>query len=273
VSHLGLSVVIAVLALGVVLGALAFRWERNRKGSERGAAALAVAVFAACATLIAYPLERAYSKSIDGSPQAPSDGGGKVPSVTDEAQPTSLNEAWGPGRPTYTEEKPAEIPALNSITDNYFYGDERVFLTFKNKNLSKMDGHWSKSGEIVAGDTYIFRYFVNAAGADNLKAADLEGVVAHARLPSQVGGNPGPSSSGTEQYCGFLTASNSQPAQIWSCGVLLVGQPHFDHVMSWLLVGGVGCGGDTSVLGLGGAVATRSSPGGEPAAGVAGLPG
>ena len=39
--------------------------------------------------------------------------------------------AWGPERPTYTIEKPADHVTFNSITNNPAYGDERNFVRIK----------------------------------------------------------------------------------------------------------------------------------------------
>ena len=39
--------------------------------------------------------------------------------------------AWGPDRPTYTIEHPADHVTFDSITNNPDYGDERNFVTIK----------------------------------------------------------------------------------------------------------------------------------------------
>ena len=43
--------------------------------------------------------------------------------------------AYGPERPTFTGEKPADYVTFNSITNNKYYGDERNFVTIKPVSL------------------------------------------------------------------------------------------------------------------------------------------
>jgi hypothetical protein len=214
-------VALAGLAVGVAASVSAFLWMRKRGGETGAAAGLAIAVLACSIAFVAYPLERAYSTTLDRFPETPAGGGGRGPSATEsDSAPAGVSAAWGPERTMYTNSEPADHPVMNSIADNPDVGDERIFFVFKDA-AHKEDGGWQRAGELKPGRTYVFRMFVNAAGADYLKVADLRGVTAHVQLPERIGGQPEDDSAGAVQYCGFLTSSNAQPSQIWSCGVLL----------------------------------------------------
>lgn len=209
------------LFIGLLLSLLVYRSRRAHGAGPTASAGLAATVFAVVVTLLAYPLEKAFSSALDdGDAVARS---GANPNVTQPAQLPGANEAWGPDRRMFTNNEPAASPVLNSIFDNPHVGDERSFLVFKDATITEA-GHWQRSGELLAGHSYLFRIYVNAAGTDGLKAADLRGVVARVFLPNRVGGTPTRESSGTAQYCGFLDSSNASPSRVWSCGVFLARQ-------------------------------------------------
>ncbi|MFI6068552.1 hypothetical protein ACIA47_25220 [Micromonospora sp. NPDC051227] len=209
------------LAVGGAASVSAYLLIRKRGSEPVAAAGLAITVFACSIAFVAYPLEKVFTTPLARFPQTPPGGGGHGPSVTErDSAPAGVSAAWGPERTMYTNSEPADHPVMNSIADNPNVGDERVFFAFKDA-AHKEDGGWQRSGELKPGRTYVFRMYLNAAGADYLEAADLRGVTAHAQLPENVGGQPEGDSAGAAQYCGFLTSSNAQPSQIWSCGVFL----------------------------------------------------
>ncbi|WP_153033864.1 hypothetical protein [Amycolatopsis sp. YIM 10] len=217
-----LAVASAGLALGVVLSLFACRltWKL-----DRGVAlTLAVTIFACSVALVAFPLEKVYSAAFDAAAQAPAGGGGNNPPPGEGSENIGFGEAWGPERQIYTDESPARGPVLNSIVNNKFIGDERAFMVFKNEQLADRDGYWERSGAVFPGNTYVFRIYVNAAGADYLTSADLRDVVAHVQIPAQVGESSSKYAADAEQYCGFLSSSNAHPTQVWSCGVLFASQ-------------------------------------------------
>lgn len=75
--------------------------------------------------------------------------------------------AWGPERPTYTNENPASYATFNSITNNAAVGDERNFVRIGEAGSSEP---YTDEVEIIPGKEYeVYIYFHNDA-ADNTNA-------------------------------------------------------------------------------------------------------
>jgi len=112
--------------------------------------------------------------------------------------------AWGPDRPTYTIEQPADHITFNSITNNPAYGDERNFVRVKPASAS--DSAYSDYTKLVAGQEYevYFYYHNNAAANLNLVAKNT---TAKMLLPAVVNGDT--------KSVAYITASNATPQQIW----------------------------------------------------------
>ncbi len=112
--------------------------------------------------------------------------------------------AWGPGRPTFTEQNPASYVTFNSITDNSVYGDERLFATVKDAG----DANMAWQDEVVAepGKEYVVRMYVHNNAAEHLN------LVAHnVRASAAISPN-----TGKENFIStFISADNANPAQVW----------------------------------------------------------
>lgn len=124
------------------------------------------------------------------------------------AIPASLL-AWGPDRPTYTIEVPADHVTFDSITNNPNYGDERNFVTIKDATNQDAGG-WVDDITVANGKEYYVRMYVhnNAASNLNLVAND---VTASFNVPTY--------SANKIQIDGYLSSSNSDPKQIWDQAV------------------------------------------------------
>jgi hypothetical protein len=120
--------------------------------------------------------------------------------------------AWGPERPTYTNQKPADHATFNSITNNAAVGDERDFVRIEEKNSGR-----PYSSEIIleAGKQYeVYIYYHNDASETyNDEAHGYAGVARDVRLSSSF-----PESLAANERAavtGKITSSNAQPAAVW----------------------------------------------------------
>jgi uncharacterized repeat protein (TIGR01451 family) len=113
--------------------------------------------------------------------------------------------AWGPDRPTYTMDMPADHVTFDSITDNPEVGDERNFLVMKDASNTSAGG-WQDNVTAQAGHEYLVRVYVHndAAANLNLKATNVRTKV---NVPTTTGKSV--------QLGGFITADNAQPGEIW----------------------------------------------------------
>lgn len=117
--------------------------------------------------------------------------------------------AWGPERPTYTIEVPADHVTFNSITNNPNYGDERNFVTIKDAaNTAK--GGWTDDIKVENGKEYYVRMYVHNNAAANLNLV-AENVVANFNVPTQT--------AKRIQIDGYLSSSNAKPDKIWDQAV------------------------------------------------------
>lgn len=112
-------------------------------------------------------------------------------------------QAWGPDRPTYTIEQPADHITFNSIINNPNIGDERNFVGIRENGST---GTWSDDMTVQPGKEYVVRMYVhnNAAANLNLVAHD---VTAKFNLPTTT--------AKSIEVNGFLSASNATPTEIW----------------------------------------------------------
>lgn len=125
--------------------------------------------------------------------------------------PTSAM-AWGPDRPTYTNQSPADHAVFNSITDNAAVGDERDFVRIEEKNSGR-----PYSSEIIleAGKQYeVYIYYHNDASETyNDAAHNYVGVARDVRLSSTF---PEALMANERQaVTGKITSSNANPAAVW----------------------------------------------------------
>ena len=124
----------------------------------------------------------------------------------------SVALAWGPDRPTYTLDAPADHVTFNSITNNPAYGDERGFLRLK--EASAANSTYSDETKIEPGKTYraYVYYHNNASSTLNDAAHQFKGIANNAkmRISMPSGLNAGERTGMT----GFITADNAQPQQV-----------------------------------------------------------
>jgi uncharacterized repeat protein (TIGR01451 family)/fimbrial isopeptide formation D2 family protein/LPXTG-motif cell wall-anchored protein len=111
--------------------------------------------------------------------------------------------AWGPDRPTYTIDSPADHITFNSITNNPSIGDERNFVGIRENGTNT---GWSDDITVQPGKEYVVRMFVhnNAASSLNLVA---ENVTAKVNLPTNT--------AKSIQVNGFVNSSNASPVEVY----------------------------------------------------------
>lgn len=117
------------------------------------------------------------------------------------AIPASLY-AWGPTRPTYTIEQPADHVTFNSITNNPNIGDERNFVGIREASAPNV---WHDEMNVEKGKEYIVRMYVHNNAADNLNLV-AENTTAHITLPTTTGRSV--------QVDGAVSASNANPGRV-----------------------------------------------------------
>ena len=112
--------------------------------------------------------------------------------------------AWGPDRPTFTTEHPADHITFNSITDNPAYGDERNF--FRVKPADAENSAYSDKIALEPGKEYQgYVYFHNNAAANlNLVA---QNTTMRVELPAVV--------DGSATTNAFVRASNASPVEVF----------------------------------------------------------
>lgn len=117
----------------------------------------------------------------------------------------ALSFAWGPDRPTYTVNSPADHITFNSITDNPNVGDERYFVAVKDASDTSF-GNWKDDVTVQPGKEYLVRVYVhnNAATSLNLTAVNT-------RVTAALGTNTGTKVGVT----GYITADNATPQKVW----------------------------------------------------------
>lgn len=113
--------------------------------------------------------------------------------------------AYGPERPTFTIEKPADHVTFNAITNNPNYGDERNFMLIKDAANTSAGG-WSDTVDVQDGKEYIVRLYVHNNAADNLNK-----VAENTRLSVNFPTN----TANSIKIDGFVSASNANPAKVW----------------------------------------------------------
>lgn len=110
--------------------------------------------------------------------------------------------AWGPDRPTYTMDSPADHVTFNSITNNSNYGDERDFVTVKDPAT----GNFTNNLTVEPGKEYEVRMLAHNDAAANLNLKALNTQIK--AVVSQATGK-------TSAITGYLSADNAQPQKIY----------------------------------------------------------
>lgn len=126
------------------------------------------------------------------------------------ASPAAL--AWGPERPTYTNEHPADHAVFNSITNNAAVGNERDFVRIAEKGNGSA---YVSELTIEAGKQYeVYIYYHNDASETyNDAAHNYVGVARDTRLSSIF---PASLKAGERgQVDGTISSSTTNPAKVW----------------------------------------------------------
>ena len=128
------------------------------------------------------------------------------------ALPFAGASAWGPERPTYTNEQPADHAVFNSITNNAAVGDERDFVRIEEKNSGRP---YSSDITIEPGKQYeVYIYYHNDASMTyNGAEYDYIGVARDVRLASNFPDELAAGERGVVN--GIISASNTDPLKVW----------------------------------------------------------
>ena len=125
-------------------------------------------------------------------------------SVLVAAVAPALVWAWGPSRPSFTIEKPADYITFNSITNNpVIGGDEKDFVGIREVGSNTK---WTNNMKVQNGKEYYVRMYVHNNAASNLNLV-AENVVAKLNVPTTTAKNV------TVQ--GQISASNAKPNTVW----------------------------------------------------------
>ena len=125
-------------------------------------------------------------------------------SVLVAAVAPALVWAWGPARPSFTIEKPADYITFNSITNNpVIGGDEKDFVGIREVGSN---AKWTNNMKVQNGKEYYVRMYVHNNAASNLNLV-AENVVAKLNVPTTTVKNV------TVQ--GQISASNAKPNTVW----------------------------------------------------------
>ncbi len=120
--------------------------------------------------------------------------------------------AWGPERPTYTMDRPAEKAVFNSIIDNAAVGDERDFVRIAEVNSGQP---FTSELELQPGKEYIVMiYFHNDASATfNDAAHGRVGFAENVRVMSYF--PPKLEARERGKVDGLISTSNTDPREVW----------------------------------------------------------
>ena len=112
--------------------------------------------------------------------------------------------AWGPARPSFTIEKPADYITFNSITNNpVIGGDEKDFVGIREVGSN---AKWTNNMKVQNGKEYYVRMYVHNNAASNLNLV-AENVVAKLNVPTTT--------AKTVTVQGQVSASNAKPNTVW----------------------------------------------------------
>ena len=125
-------------------------------------------------------------------------------SVLVAAVAPALVWAWGPSRPSFTIEKPADYITFNSITNNpVIGGDEKDFVGIREVGSN---AKWTNNMKVQNGKEYYVRMYVHNNAASNLNLV-AENVVAKLNVPTTT--------AKTVTVQGQISASNAKPNTVW----------------------------------------------------------
>ncbi|NLA43151.1 DUF11 domain-containing protein [Candidatus Saccharibacteria bacterium] len=119
--------------------------------------------------------------------------------------------AWGPERPTYTLEQPADHVTFNSITNNAKHGDERNFVQIREAGV----GNYGEEVELQPGKEYEVYVFFHNNAKNKYNSAEYghRGIAQNAQMRVQM---PSSVKKGEKaRVTGFISADNAQPKMVW----------------------------------------------------------
>lgn len=121
--------------------------------------------------------------------------------------------AWGPDRPTYTMEHPADHVTFNSITNNSKYGDERNFVRVKDATAPA--SAFSDDTQVEPGKDYeVYVYYHNNASSTlNDEAHGKKGIAQNAKLRMAM--PQGLKKGERTGITGYISASNATPGEVY----------------------------------------------------------
>ena len=126
-------------------------------------------------------------------------------SVLVAAVAPALVWAWGPSRPSFTIEKPADYITFNSITNNpVIGGDEKDFVGIREVGSN---AKWTNNMKVQNGKEYYVRMYVHNNAASNLNLV-AENVVAKLNVPTTT-------TAKNVTVQGQISASNAKPNTVW----------------------------------------------------------
>jgi len=115
--------------------------------------------------------------------------------------------AWGPDRPTFTVENPADHVTFNSITNNPNIGDERNFVGIREVGSNNT---WYDTMDAKEGKEYFVRVYVHNNAATSLNESGkgiAKDVKATVNLPTNT--------AKSIQVNGFINSSNASPQEVY----------------------------------------------------------
>jgi uncharacterized repeat protein (TIGR01451 family) len=133
------------------------------------------------------------------------------------ALPVTVFAAWGPDRPTYDWNEPADRkgslngPVFNSFINTPSYGDERNFVTVSDAGT----GQWRDSVNATPGEEVEVRVYVHNDANQNTNASGL-GVAKNTRVRVYI---PEGTANGFD-VAGYVSADNATPARVYDTGLI-----------------------------------------------------
>ena len=125
----------------------------------------------------------------------------------------TVKYGWGPERPTYKFDQPADHAVFNSVTDNPVLGDERFFVRIEEKSSGRA---YSGNITLEAGkqyEVYIY-YHNNAAWELNRAEHKYKGVARNVRL---IANFPTKLTAGERKHVSaIIRADNTDPEAVWA---------------------------------------------------------
>lgn len=115
--------------------------------------------------------------------------------------------AWGPSRPTYTIEHPADHVTFNSITNNPSHGDERNFVQVRDANSGNET--YVDQISLTSGHEYVVYVYYHNNAASNLHL-NATGSYVKAQIPAVVSNG-----SNSTKAVGYVGANNANPSEVW----------------------------------------------------------